>query len=258
MKEEKIDIDLMLRTALDVGENLFLNGADIRRVEDALTRICRTYGVEHVEVFCVATMLQASVRMPDGTYLQEMRDLKGACNNLARLEELNNISRRICNKELSLEEAEAEIQKVKKLEPYRTVFYYVATALGAAAFCIFFGGTWRDCSSALIAGLPITLFDRHALKEANPMARVILEAAIAGIFVSLTMIIGLGQNVDLISIGVLMLLTPGMVFGNAIQDFFNNDMLAGFSKFVQAIMISIMITIGISIAYIVVIKYYTI
>jgi len=255
MKEDSIDIDLMLRTALDIGQNLWSYGADVRRVEDAVSRICRSYGVEHIEVFCTASLLQVSVRMPDGKYLQEMRSLKGGGNNLERLEGINEISRKICQRDISLDEADAEIRKVRTIESYKPIFYYVAAAFGAAAFCIFFGGTWRDGICALIASLPITLFDRRVLKSGHPMARVIIEALIGGIFVFLTMVVGLGDNVDIISIGVLMLLTPGIIFGNAIQDFLSSDVLAGFSKFVQAILISMMITIGIGVAYIIMRRY---
>lgn len=250
MKENKIDVDLMLRTALDIGQNLWVYGADVRRVEDAVSRICKSYGVAHIEVFCIASLLQVSVRMPDGTYLQEMRRLKASGNNMARLEELNDISRKICNKEITLDEAESRIRKVKTIEPYRPLYYYVAAAFGAAAFCFFFGGTWHDSIAAVIAAVPITFFDRHVLLKGDMMARIMLEALTGGIFVLLAVLCGIGENVDLISIGVLMLLTPGMVFGNAIQDFLNSDVLAGLSNLVKAIIVSVMIAIGIGASYI--------
>lgn len=250
MKENKIDVDLMLRTALDIGQNLWVYGADVRRVEDAVSRICKSYGGAHIEVFCTASLLQVSVRMPDGTYLQEMRKLKVSGNNLARLEELNDISRRICNKEITLNEAGSRIRKVKMIEPYRPLYYYIAAAFGAAAFCLFFGGTWHDSIAAVIAAVPITLFDRYVLLKGDMMARIMLEALTGGIFVLLTVLCGIGENVDLISIGVLMLLTPGIVFGNAIQDFLNGDVLAGLSSFVKAIIVSVMIAIGIGASYI--------
>lgn len=256
MKEEKFDIDLMLRTALDIGQNLWVYGADVRRVEDAVARICKSYNVEHIEVFCIASLLQASVRMPDGTYLQQMRRLYENGNNLARLEELNDISRKICEKEISLEEAEVKIRRVKTIEPYKSIYYYIAAALGAAAFCIFFGGTWRDALSGIIAAIPITLFDRKVKALESPMARVIVEALIGGLVVVLMVVAGLGENIDVISIGVLMLLTPGMMFGSAIQDFLNNDVLAGFSKLVRAILISIMIAIGVGLAFLVLRRYF--
>lgn len=244
------DIDLMLRTALDIGQNLWAYGADVRRVEAAVSSICNSYGVEHIDVFCIASLLQVSVRMPDGTYLQEMRRLDVSGNNLTRLEEINDISRRLCNKEITFEEAGARIRKAKTIEPYRPLYYYIAAAFGAAAFCVFFGGTWRDSLAAVIAAIPITLFDRHVLVKSDMMARIMLEALIGGIFVLLAVLCKIGENVDLIGIGMLMLLTPGMVFGNAIQDFLNGDVLTGFSNLVKAIIVSVMIAIGIGASYV--------
>ena len=63
---EQATADDVLRTAMDVGEGLLRSGAEIRRIEDTITRIAKAYGAVHVEVFTITTLILASVRMPDG------------------------------------------------------------------------------------------------------------------------------------------------------------------------------------------------
>ncbi|MBQ7381094.1 MAG: threonine/serine exporter family protein, partial [Clostridia bacterium] len=55
--------DDLLRLALDVGEGMLKNGGEISRVEDTVERICRAYGAEHVEVFTIISVINASVRI---------------------------------------------------------------------------------------------------------------------------------------------------------------------------------------------------
>ncbi len=40
--------DIVLCTALDIGEHLLKNGAEVSRVEDTIERICFAYGAAHV------------------------------------------------------------------------------------------------------------------------------------------------------------------------------------------------------------------
>ena len=58
--------DIVLCTALDIGEHLLKNGAEVSRVEDTIERICFAYGAARVEAFAITTLIVASVRMQNG------------------------------------------------------------------------------------------------------------------------------------------------------------------------------------------------
>ena len=110
--------DQLLCTALDVAENILKCGGDVHRAEDTVTRICRAYGVWHVEVFCITSLLLASVRMPDGSYSSQLRRVYGSGNDLSHLERFNAISRWICREKPSFEQAQQRIRDSKVLNPY--------------------------------------------------------------------------------------------------------------------------------------------
>ena len=94
----------LLCLALDVGEGMLKNGGDVNRVEDTIERICRAYGAEHVEVFTIISVINAAVRMPDGSYSSQLRRVKSTSNNLGKLERLNALSREICREKPSLDD----------------------------------------------------------------------------------------------------------------------------------------------------------
>lgn len=236
--------NLMLKTALDIGEHMLMTGADVTRVEDTVARICRKYDAQNIEVFCIASLLQASVRLSNGEYCTQMRRVTTNDNNLARLEALNAISRQICSGNISLEEAGKEVDRILTLECYKSYWYYLAGILGSSAFTIFFGGNLMDGLSAAIASLPVMYLERHPYKHSTQLVNTIFESFVGGLIVNLMVLIGLGQNIDYICIGVVMLLIPGMKFGNAMQDFMRADVLAGSAKFVHALLLSLMIVLG--------------
>jgi len=237
-----------LRIALDIGEHLLINGAEVSRVEDTVTRICRLLDVTHIEVFCIATLLQVSVHLEDGRYFFQMRRIKSNGNNLAKLEILNGISRRLCDGEISFDEADAEIKEAKRHIPHRAVTYYVAAVLGSSAFCIFFGGRLSDGIAAAVAAIPVMFLERHPIKNSIPHIHTVVEAFLGGIIGNLMFSAGIGTNIDLICIGVMMLLIPGITFGVAMQDFMKGDVLAGSSKLVHAIILTAMIVIGLGLS----------
>ena len=238
----------MLTTAMDIGQQMLMTGADVTRVEDSVSRICRRFDVDDVQVFCIASLLQASVRMRDGRYCIQMRRIFTSDNNLARLEELNAISRSICSGAITIEEARARLDKARVLECYRPFWYYLAAIFGTSAFSVFFGGSLEDGLCAAVASLPVMFCQRHPFRKCNQMVNTIFQSFVGGLAVNLAMKLGLGQNVDLICIGVIMMLISGMMFGNAMQDFMRSDVLAGSSKLVHALLLAMMIVLGFGIS----------
>ena len=55
---------------------------------------------------------------------------------------------------------------------------------------------------------------------------------------------GAGQNSDLIIIGALMLLVPGMIFTSAMRDIMAGDTMSGISKTAEALLIGAAIALG--------------
>ena len=238
------DAGTILAIALDVGAETLRVGGEIHRVEDTVTRICRAYGAETVEVFAITSLITAEVRMPDGSYATRNRRVPKTYNHLARLEALNALSRTICKQPISADEVAARLDAIRRYRPVPEWLCYVGGMLATGGFAVFFGGTlWDGLAAAAIAFL-LTLFARLRPLQINSMVKSLISSFAAGILSVLCVTIGFGDNVDKIIIGTIMLEIPGLSFGNALRDLLCGDTLAGTMRFIQAILQALMVALG--------------
>lgn len=237
--------EYLLCLALDVGEGMLKNGGDVNRVEDTIERICRAYGAEHVEVFTIISVINAAIRMPDGTYSSQLRRVKSTANNLGRLERLNALSREICKDKPSLEEFDEKLHQLKKTAEYKNGVIIGASAIASGAFTLFFGGNWNDALVSALIGVVLALIEISPTLKLNSMARIVFSAFVATVLSGASVEwLGIADSHDAIMTGVIMLLVPGMAFGTAMRDLFYGDLIAGALKTLQAILSSLMIAFG--------------
>lgn len=237
--------EYLLCLALDVGEGMLKNGGDVNRIEDTIERICRAYGAEHVEVFTIISVINAAIRMPDGSYSSQLRRVKATSNNLGKLERLNALSREICKEKPSLEEFDAKLHHLKNNPEYSKGLILGISGLAAGTFTMLFGGGFADALVAAVIGLVISLIDTRYKDNLNIMARVVLSTFIATILSGISVSwLHIAESHDTIMSGVIMLLVPGMAFGTAMRDLFYGDLIAGALKTLQAVLTSLMIAFG--------------
>jgi uncharacterized membrane protein YjjP (DUF1212 family) len=57
-------------------------------------------------------------------------------------------------------------------------------------------------------------------------------------------LIGIGENIDKIMIGTIMILIPGLSFGNSLRDLICDDTLSGTMRLIQTLKLAIIIAVG--------------
>ncbi len=236
--------DYLLCLALDVGEGMLRNGGEIRRVEDTIERICIAYGAVHVEVFTIISVINAAIRMPDGSYSSQLRRVKSTSTNLTTLESLNALSREICRTKPALEVFDEKIHELKKFRPYPIALVTLASAVTVGAFTLFFGGSFVEALVAMLIGAFLSIIDNLPTRRLNFMAKTVLSSFMAALVAMVSVKLGIGENPDAIIIGALMLLVPGLAFGTALRDLLFGDLLAGTLKTLQACLAALMIAFG--------------
>lgn len=238
------DAGSILAIALDVGAETLRAGGEIHRVEDTVTRICRAYGAEIVDVFAITSLITAEVRMPDGSYATMNRRVPATYNHLARLEALNALSRTICKSPISASEVKTRLEEIRLYRPVPEWLCYVGGMLATGGFAVFFGGTVLDGLAAAAIAFFLTLFARLRPIRINSMVKSLISSFAAGVLSVLCVEIGFGHHVDKIIIGTIMLEIPGLSFGNALRDLLCGDTLAGTMRLIQAILQTLMIALG--------------
>ncbi len=240
----KNQTEYLLCLTLDIGETMLKSGGEIYRVEDTIKRICEAYGAAHMEIFAIPSLILVTIHMPDGTYSTQIRRVYNTENDLYRLELCNSISRKICKETPPLEEVDQMIRETKSKPRYAWWIRAAAFTVGAGAFAVFFGGSWRDGICAALIGFLFFLIDMISFRDVNHFAKTAIQSFVGGMLSHCSVLIGLGNNVDMIAIGTIMLLIPGLAFGTALRDLLTGDFLAGTLKTIHILILALVIASG--------------
>ena len=240
--------DRLLRLALDVGEGMLKNGGEIHRVEESIRRICLAYGAAHVEVFAITSLIVASVRLKNGEYSLQMRRVYSSSNNMRWVEGLNAISRRVCVEVPSLDEFEEMIRDVKRKSKPSFWLQIIAGILVAGGFSIMFGGSLLDAAVASFMGVVVVLLNHLQIKNLDSHVRCVFISFVCGMLTCIAVHFGIGHNENIIMIGTIMLLIPGLALGSSLQDMVYGDILAGSTRLIQACLTAVMIAVGFGLA----------
>jgi len=244
------DPALVMECALDMGETMLRCGAEILRVEDTITRICMTYGGGIVDVFTILSLIILSWKTDEGENHTLTRRINPHPTDLNKLEDLNALSRYICEKKPPCSEINQKIHAIMAPEEKRIYKSKITGyVLLASAFAIFFGGTLRDGLAAGIVAVLMYLWDYFFSSHGrNRVVYSLFLSIVAGVLCSLSVKIEIGQNIDKVMIGSIMLLIPGINLMNSLRDMMCGDIITGILRLAEALMIAVAIAAGFGIA----------
>ncbi len=236
--------DYILDKALDIGESILKCGGEAHRIEDTVVRICSAYGAEKTDVFALPSLIIAGIRMSDGRTASHVRRVYKTTNNMYKLDEMNAISRDVCSGKITLEDIDDRLKKISTSVPYSKVLSVIGGMVAAGGFAVFFGGNFYDAIAAAIAGFFVSLMNIPKLNLVNKMLYTIAQAFVGAICGLILVHFGVGSNIDMIMIGTIMLMIPGLAFGNAVRDLLFGDTVSGIMQLVQAALTAVMIAFG--------------
>lgn len=233
-----MDYSALLDLSVDMGCGLLESGAEIYRAEDSLRRLLAAYGLPDAEVFAIPNCLIASITTPQGEPLTRVRRVLDHGTDLWRLEQYNSLCRALCRDTPSPEQARAMMEGIEaSRRDYPSAVRFFGYFLGAAAFCLFFGGTWRDAVCSGVCGLAIALMlTALARVESGGFFRTLACAGVSAVAALTFVRLGLGENLDAITIGAFMALTPGVALTNSMREFMAGDMVSGVSRLTEALL----------------------
>ena len=235
MCEKGVDYNAgrVLESALDIGEAMLRSGAEILRVEDTVRRICQAYGGGSVDVFSILSLIIVSWKDQKGENTTLVRRVYSYATDLCRLEQLNALSRDICENTPECDEVEKKVEAIMS-SPNRKISRkrFVGYVLTAAPFAIFFGGNMRDAVAAGIVGALLYLWDFFfSARSKNRVVYIFFSSMFASAVCILSVIAGIAIHADKVMMGVIMLLIPGLMTTNAIRDILIGDTISGVMRF---------------------------
>ena len=240
-----MDYNTLLDLATDLGYELAMSGAETFRIEESITRVLSSYGVQ-AEAFAIPNYLVVSIITDSGKPITRMRRIGQHGNDLDSVEKFNGLSRALCNRK---PEPKIGLEWLKMVKSQK-IFYsrpaiYLGNFLGALGFALFFGGNWTDGICAGICGLLVGFITQFLEDmKANHFFRTIAAAFAMSLLAYIMSVIGIAPNVDAVVIGTLMLLVPGLLFTNAMRDIIYGDTNSGVNRIVQVLLIAVALALG--------------
>ncbi|WP_244226777.1 threonine/serine exporter family protein [Paenibacillus protaetiae] len=222
------------------------SGGETYRVEDTMMRIAAACGRERSHSYVTPTGIIFSIDGPDsGTRLVRISERS---TDLQKVTDVNDISRRIAQGQLSVQEA---IQLLRELETAKVGYPFrvklLCAAIASGCFMIMFQGEWADFAAAFVIGgaalSSVTFF--HWLVKAKLFSEL-LAAVIVGVLACLAVQIGAGNQLDKIILGSVMPLVPGLLITNAVRDLIAGHFVSGLSKGAEALLTAFAIGSGIA------------
>lgn len=234
-----------LEIAIDIGAEMLISGAEINRIEDTISRICKAYGADKVDVISMNYVIMVTVRGERIQTYTQTRRIPHFMSNLDAVSDYNSLSRQICSEYYTPSEIRNKINEIKAKPRYSLAVIALAYAIISASFTFFFGGLPYDAFASGIIGVGMAFVESFLKRlQINRFLIIAFTTFVAGSLSILAVNIGVGYSSEIISMGNIMVLVTGLLFTNAIRDLFMDNMLSGSVRIISALLVVLAIGFG--------------
>ncbi|MBU3839543.1 MAG: threonine/serine exporter family protein [Candidatus Ruminococcus intestinipullorum] len=242
-----MDYKLLMNVAVLAGEIMLRSGAETYRVEDTMEHFLKTAQTQVAEALVLMTGIAATIDHPDMETITVIRRVHSRGTNMYRIVKVNEISRKYCAGELSLEQTYNELKAIKGKQ-YSVCFYNLATICVPAGFAPLFGGGLKEIVASAAIGCILALI--LTIGKRLQIGGFILNVFSAmGIAVSSLILCSVLSEIHLetVVISAIMPLVPGVAITNAIRDTLRGDYLSGGARMLEAFVIATAVALGVGV-----------
>lgn len=238
----------ILTLAVELGDAMLRNGAEIYRVEDTVIHILKAYEIEDFDVYVLSNGIFASANEGKEDACSVIRHVPLGDVHLARISAMNQLARDITSKQCSLMDAWTRLDECKSIPNPRKSLWVVGCGLGCSTLCFIFGGKLIDMAFALVIGVLLELLILWFNKQKMPrFAKCLFNSLFVTALAIIPVWMGLPVHIDKVIIAGIMPLVPGIAFTTSIRDFYNGDYLSGVIHLVDALLTALCIAAGVGI-----------
>lgn len=226
------------------GKIMLQSGAETYRVEDTMSRMAAALGFPGAHSYVTPTVIMFTTSRTEPVKLFRIAE---RTTDLQKVSEVNDISRRLSERQLTAAEARERLGIVDDAAHAYPVWVQIAAAaLTGACFTVMFKGSLQDAlPSLLISGTGFAAATYlHRLVQIRFFAEFI-ASFIIGLMAFFSVRLGIGQEMDKIIIGCVMPLVPGLLITNAVRDLMAGHLVSGISKGADAFLTAFAIGTGI-------------
>lgn len=252
----------ILRLAMEIGKTLLESGGEIYRVEDTLKRILNAFEIKNYNVYVLSNGIFASAGENKGNGCCMIRQVPLNDIHLGKIADVNQLSRELCAHKYDIAEAWKRLNLCQKMPPYQPWIQSLSCGIGCACFAILFGGNFFDSLFVLALGICLQYFRLYQKKKnaskfmLNIIGSAFLTSASLFLFQFNQYFHQTIFHQDMIVIGGIMPLVPGIALTTSIRDLFNGDFLSGAIHLLDALLTAMSIAVGVG-CVIVIYRYFS-
>lgn len=240
MKDKEI-----LDFTMSLGIFMLKHGAETYRVEDTTKRILTFYNFNEISIFAIPTSVFITA---NGT--THFKRVVAENIDLETIATMNQLSRDLISGQIDFQEAKSMLEVASKEIPtFSSKVHVLGSGMAGGFFSLLFHGNTMDfLLSYIITCIIVVIADYLTSKHVNFFIKNIIAGFFAGLFSILATHIFAGKfavTLDIIIIGPIMALVPGVAFTNGMRDIIYGDLVSGSSKITEAIFVSIGIAFGV-------------
>lgn len=236
----------VLTLAVEIGDLLLRNGAEVYRIEDTVCHILEAYDIKDFDVYVLSNGIFASANENKDDACSMVRHVPLGSVHLGRIAALNQLSRELCSHECELSDAWIRLEECKKIPTAPNLHQFFFCGLGCGCFSYLFGGTILDSILSFFIGFLLQMFLNYLKKRS--VSKFMLNIFGSGLVTTLSLLtftVGLPVLYDKIIIGDIMPLVPGIALTTSIRDLFNGDYLSGTIHLIDALLTAFCIAVGV-------------
>lgn len=236
----------VLHLGLEAGKILLENGAEIFRVEETVYRICNYYGMTSMSVFVLSNGIFITSGDEREEYLAKVIQIPVNHANLAKVTEVNQLSREITQGRYSIGEARARLEEIEQQKGFSRAVQILAAGISSACFSVVFGADAADGLCAFIVGM--ILYAYLAYVGRPRLSKIVCNILGGGLATALCLIfyrLNLGHHLETLIISSIILMVPGVPFTNAIRDIADGDYISGAVRMLDALLVFFCIAMGV-------------
>lgn len=220
-------------------------GATCIRLETNVKRIAAAYGHE-VELTIMPRHIHVTVTL-DGSddIFTSMSAVRHTAINFEMNTRLSNLSWRISDHRPGLKEARRMFGSIVRPRPRNEWALIVIVAVANAAFCRLFGGDPVAMAVVFLATFAGFMIKQTLVKYKTDLRlTVILCAFVSSVLGASALLFGLGSTPRIALATSVLYLVPGIPFINSFSDLLYRHYICAFSRFVDAVVLTCCLSIG--------------
>lgn len=230
---------------LDIGEAMLGCGADVHYIEEKLSALGCAYGARKMNVLVITAAIVATMTLPGGAERTLTRRVIGDGGiDFDKLEAMSRLCNESIEEPLAPEQLRARLDAIKA-RSVPTWALYLGGILSAGGFAVFFGGSWLDGLVSAAFALLICFAIAHC-KQWTPNTLIFNFGCslVTGLGIVLVAHFVPAVSTDMVMIGDIMLLIPGVAMTNATRDMLSGDTISGVMRFVESLLWATSLALG--------------